>query len=185
MKRRRVLLNRISICGPESSGKSWLSSKLADHYDTCLVEEYSRKYLVGKGSYNKDDILKIAKGQLKEEEEIAKSCNSVLFCDTDLLVNKIWSQYVFGEADKWIEDNFIKHEYGLYLLCSPDIEWENDPLRENPDNRDLLFGLYEVELKVAKFNYKIVSGQGNKRMQNAVKFVDEFLKIQKGLNARR
>jgi len=179
LRKIKNLLNRISICGPESTGKSWLSSKLAGYYKTCFVEEYSREYLDGKESYNKDDILKIAQRQLKEEEETAKTCNSVLFCDTDLLVNKIWSQYVFGEADKWIEDNFIKHEYGLYLLCYPDIEWKYDPLRENPENRDLLFKMYEDELRTAGFNYKIVRGGGNKRMQNAVKFVDEYLKISK------
>ncbi len=169
--------NRISICGPESTGKSWLSSELAKYYKTCFVEEYSRDYLKGKASYNKEDILKIAKIQLEKEDEIAKKCKSVLFCDTDLLVNKIWSQYVYGETDKWIEDKFINHEYGLYLLCFPDIDWEYDPLRENPYDRDLLFDMYETELKNARFNYKIVRGKGNKRLQNAVKFVDDYLKI--------
>ncbi len=176
MKKTKRLQNRISICGPESTAKTWLSSELAKYYKTCFVEEYSREYLKGKESYKKEDILRIAKTQLEKEEEIAKYCKSVLFCDTDLLVNKIWSRYVFGETDKWIDDEFIKHEYGLYLLCFPDIEWEYDPLRENPDNRDLLFEMYEAELKIAGFNYKIVRGKGNKRLQNAVKFVDDYLK---------
>lgn len=166
--------NRISITGPESTAKSWLSKELAKHYKSCFVEEYSREYLEKKSTYNKDDILQIAKMQLLNEENIARSCDSVIFCDTDLLVNKIWSTYVFKECDVWIENEFLTHEYGLYLLCFPDIDWEYDPLRENPDNRNILFEMYEMELRNAGFNYKIIKGQGNNRLHNAVKFVDDY-----------
>ena len=171
--------NRISITGPESTGKSWLSQQLALHYKTHFVEEYSREYLKRETSYNKVDIVKIAKGQLERENKTAESDSSILFCDTDLLVNKIWNKHVFGQCDKWIETKFLEHEYGLYLLCYPDIEWEFDPLRENPNNRLLLFEMYETELKKTRFNYKIIKGQGNERLKNAVSFVDDYLSKQK------
>jgi len=166
---------RISITGPESSGKSWLSQQLSLHYKTPLVEEYSREYLDEKTTYKKDDILKIAKGQLENENKMADSNLSILFCDTDVLVNKIWEKYVFDKCNNWVEINFLDHQYGLYLLCYPDIKWEFDPLRENPDNRLLLFEMYETELKKAGFNYKIIKGQGNERLKNAVNFVDDYL----------
>lgn len=176
--------NRISITGPESTAKSWLTKELAKHYNSCFVEEYSREYLVKKSTYNKEDILQIAKKQLINEEDIASRCNSVIFCDTDLLVNKIWSAYVFNECDTWIENEFLKHEYGLYLLCFPDIDWEYDPLRENPKNRLDLFEMYETELIKAGFNYKIIKGLGNNRLYNAVRFVDEYLLNKKSDNAK-
>lgn len=176
--------NRISITGPESTAKSWLSKELAKHYNSCFVEEYSREYLDGKRKYDRNDILKITKKQLLNEEEQAGMCNSVLFCDTDILVNKIWSNYVFNECDNWIENEFVQHEYGLYLLCFPDIKWEFDPLRENRDNRNILFEIYENELKNAGFNYKIIKGIGNKRLQNAVKFVDDYLLSKQIVNVR-
>lgn len=178
------MLNRISITGPESTAKSWLSKELARHYNSRFVEEYSREYLMGKSNYDQKDILNIAQKQLLNEEEVAKSCKSVLFCDTDLLVNKIWSQYVYDECDEWIENEFVNHEYGLYLLCFPDIKWAYDPLRENKDNRNVLFEMYEAELKVAGFNYKIIKGLGNNRLQNAVKFVDDYLLNKQNVNAK-
>jgi nicotinamide riboside kinase len=169
------LKNRISITGPESTAKTWLSIELAKYYNSCFVEEFSREYLEGKSSYNKEDVLNIARGQLLKENEAAKSCSSLLFCDTDVLVNKIWSIFVFNECDRWMEENFHNHEYGLYLLCYPDIDWAPDPLRENPVDRDVLFEMYENELLKAGFNYKIVRGFDNNRLQNAVNFVDEYL----------
>jgi len=169
------LHNRISITGPEATAKSWLTQSLAKHFKTCFVEEYSREFLAVNSKYEKSDILKIARQQLLNEETKAINCNSILFCDTDILVNKIWSLFVFNECDTWIENEFINHEYGLYLLCFPDIDWEYDPLRENPDNRMQLFEMYESELINAGFNYKIIKGLGNNRLQNAVKFVDNYI----------
>lgn len=166
--------NRISITGPESCGKSALSVDLAKYYKTEFVEEVSRSYLEGKTNYSYTDIINIAKLQLKSEEENAN--NELLFCDTDILVNKIWIKYVYNKIDKWIEDNFLQHEYGLYLLCYPDLEWQYDPLRENPNNREELFVLYKSELKSAGFNYKIVKGQGEKRLRNAIDIIDDYLK---------
>lgn len=167
--------NRISITGPESTAKTWLTGELAKHYNSSFVEEYSREYLEEKNGYKQIDILNIAQQQLANEEMLAKKSDSLLFCDTDLLVNKIWSIYVFKNCHKWIADNFKNHEYGLYLLCFPDIDWTPDPLRENRVNRDLLFDMYESELKNAGFNYKVVKGFNNNRLQNAVNFVDDYL----------
>lgn len=168
--------NRISITGPESCGKSILSIELAKHYNTNYVKEVSRIYLEGKSNYTFSDIINIAKLQLNSEKEKAIKNNGLLFCDTDILVNKIWINYVYNIFDEWIEDRFLQHEYGLYLLCFPDLKWQYDPLRENPNNREELFLLYESELQQAGFNYKIISGQGKKRLQNAVNIIDDYLK---------
>lgn len=167
--------NRISITGPESCGKSVLSVELAKHYKTSFVKEVSRSYLEEKLNYSYTDIINIAKLQLKSEDNKAIENNRLLFCDTDILVNKIWINYVYNRLDKWIEDRFLQHEYGLYLLCYHDLEWQYDPLRENPNNRDELFHLYELALKDAGFNYKVVRGQGKKRLQNAVNIIDDYL----------
>ncbi|NOY50937.1 MAG: ATP-binding protein [Chlorobi bacterium] len=171
-----LLPKRISITGPESTGKSLLTRQLADYYKTTYVDEYSREFLNDKHGYDFQDILSIARKQLQNENSLAGRTNGILFCDTDILVNKVWGAYVYNNQHKWIEEKFMEHEYGLYLLCYPDLEWEYDPLRENPENRDELFGIYERELMTAGFNFKIVKGKGNPRFRNAVKIVDDYLK---------
>ena len=142
------MLERIAITGPESTGKSELSIKLADHFSTIFVSEYSREYLRNRGAnYTIEDVLNIAKGQLNAEERVAYKANKLLFCDTDMLVAKIWCNEVFNECPEWIENKVIEHKYDLYLLCYPDLEWESDPLRENPNNREYLYEQYLKELK--------------------------------------
>ena len=171
------MLKRICITGPESTGKSWLSKRLAQHYQTVWVPEYAVEYLEKRTPrYSYDDIAAIARGQFASEEQLAPKANKLLFCDSGLLVCKIWSEVVFNQTDPWINKMISKHPYDLYLLTSPDIPWQSGPFRENPDNRDELFELYENELRAAKFPYRIISGHGTKRLEKAVNIVDKLLK---------
>ena len=81
--------------------------------------------------------------------------------DTDLITIKIWSEYKFGNCDTWILDKIEEqqNEIRLYLLCKPDIPWESDPLRENPNDRMELFEIYKMELDNLEHNYYIVEGK--------------------------
>jgi NadR type nicotinamide-nucleotide adenylyltransferase len=171
------MLKRVAITGPESTGKSWLAKKLAKHFNTVWVSEYAREYLEAKGpQYDFDDIAFIAKVQKEREESLANVATDVLFCDTEPLVTKIWSEVVFNKCNPWIENEINSNPYDLYLLCYPDIDWEPDILRENPDNRMELFELYVKELEAHGLNYTIIMGQGDKRFDNALNAVNRLLK---------
>ncbi len=170
------MLKRVAITGPESTGKTELAEWLSNAYQTLWVPEYAREYLEINGpDYLMEDVVAIAHGQLSREDAVAKNARKVLFCDTDLLVTKIWCEVVFGTCPEWIEQRFLAHRYDLYLLCYPDIPWEPDPLRENPDNREELFELYLKTLKDYKLPFHVVKGLGNVRFENARTFVDEIL----------
>ena len=172
-----MTLKRVAIIGPESTGKSWLAQKLAIHYNANLVDEYAREYFSErKYEYNVDDLVAIAKGQIDNEERIASFSSNIIFCDTDLIVMKIWSKVVFGRVPDWIENQLQEHIYDLYLLCYPDLEWKPDPLRSNPNNRQYIYDLFVNELEQNSFNYGVVIGIGTQRAENAINFVDELLK---------
>ena len=170
------MLKRIAITGPESTGKTWLAEKLAVHYNTNMVSEYARTFFQNREyKYTVDDLVTIAKAQLKNEESIASVSTNYLFCDTDLIVMKIWAKVVFNYVPEWIEKHVREHVYDLYLLCYPDVIWKPDAFRKNPHNRQYLFELYVNELEQSNLNYKIVKGIGDQRIKNAVSFVDELI----------
>ncbi len=171
------MLKRVSITGPESTGKSKLAAWLAEVYQTTWVPEYARAYLEKNGPrYALEDVVAIARGQLERENRAARKAKKVLFCDTDPLVTKIWCEVVFGVCPGWIEKQFTTHRYDLYLLCYPDLRWEPDPLRENPDNRMELFALYRKVLEENGMPYRVVKGWGPERFENARTFVEEIVK---------
>lgn len=170
------MLRKIAITGPESTGKSWLAEHLARHYKTHFVKEYAREYLTRlEKPYTLDDIVQIAIGQRAAEKKIEVESNQLLFADTEMLVCKIWADFVFGETPAFIQQAFEQQHYDLYLLCDIDLPWEADPLREHPDRRNEIMGLYKQALDDRKMPYKLVSGLNNKRLQQAIDFVNELV----------
>ena len=155
-------LHKIIITGPESSGKTTLCKALSKHFNISFSKEFARYYINSLDrEYIIDDLLSIAKGQLECE------FNSQLL-DTDLITIKIWSEYKYGSCDKWILDKIEKQktEKRFYLLCSPDITWQADKQRENPNDREELFKIYKQELDDLEHTYFIVDGEN--RMENSI-----------------
>jgi len=172
------MTKRIAITGPESTGKSELAEALAAHYQTVWVPEYAREYLDElHRAYNYEDILLIAKGQVKGEKEIRKKANRFLFVDTEMIVLKIWCEVKYGKCHPSILNRLSKQNYDLYLFTDIDLPWQPDPLREHPDKRRELFNLYLDELKKRNLPFEIVSGFGQKRLENAVMMIEKRFKI--------
>ena len=162
---------KIAILGPESTGKSTLASQLAEHFGTDYVPEYAREYLKDfKGLYKIDDVIKIAIGQQQWIDNAEANNPKILIADTEMIVNKIWCEYVFHSVPQGINSLVENQDFDLYLLCDIDLEWTYDPLRENPDlgERKTIFAMYESELKRLKANYCIINGQDQQRLQNAI-----------------
>ncbi|MTI31738.1 AAA family ATPase [Xanthovirga aplysinae] len=175
MKAKSSIL-RVAITGPESTGKSTLAQDLANYYQTLWVPEFARSYLNQLDRpYREEDLVEIAKGQIRSEEINAKKANKLLICDTELTVLKIWSEYKYGQCHPWIIKELLKHSYDLYLLTSPDIPWEDDPLREHPEEREKLFDVYLKELKGRKLPISIISGTPDIRKSTAIRVIDHLL----------
>ena len=168
---------KIAITGPESTGKSTLSEKLAHHYNTNFVPEYSRSYLENfVGKYTENDVVEIAKGQHNLILEEEKKSSKILIADTEIVVCKIWVEYVFKHSNKVIDEILKQQDFDLYLLCDIDLPWVYDPLRENPDidERKELFEIYRNTLEQMKVPFEIVSGDNDERVNNAIKIIEKY-----------
>tara|TARA_B100001758_G_C18382174_1_gene597871 strand:- start:833 stop:1333 length:501 start_codon:yes stop_codon:yes gene_type:complete len=164
---------KIIATGPESSGKTTLCKAISKHFKIPFNKEYAREYLnkLTDRNYVQQDLLKIAKWQLKAEKRIQ-------LLDTDLITIKIWSEYKYGNCNNWILEEIEKQKKDsrLYFLCKPDIEWISDPLRENPKNRMTLFKLYKKELDNSDHNYTVIEGK-NRALKAIKKITQERLLI--------
>ncbi len=172
-------VKKIVIIGPESTGKSTLAAGLAAHYKTSWVPEYAREYLTQNGTdYSFEDLLYIARMQLKSEDEYAASEKSkLLFIDTDMYVMKVWCEFVFDKCHQWILDKIAERTYDLYLLCNTDLPWTADLLREYPDPepRQSLFHMYKDILVNQQVPWKEITGASTGRLEQAIAAVDTLL----------
>ncbi len=179
MEKANTKIVRIIITGPESTGKTELTTHLSDFYHVQYVPEYARTYIEKLNRpYVYDDVLNIALKQVEMIKTCSSGSDSVLFVDTYLIITKIWFVRVFGKYPKWIDSEIGETADDYYLLCKPDIPWIEDGVRENGGiMREILFRDYENELKSANLNYSVIQGEGAERYNNAVREVSQFLKI--------
>ena len=159
---------KIIITGPESTGKTTLCKALSRHLKISFSKEYAREYLKDlRLNYCQEDLIKIAKKQLKSEENMQ-------LLDTDLITIKIWSEYKYGSCNKWILEELEKQKFEnrFYLLCSPDIEWVADHLREGSSDRIELFKIYRQEIEKLGHRYYIIKGK-NRDINAVSKILDK------------
>jgi NadR type nicotinamide-nucleotide adenylyltransferase len=162
---------RIALIGPESSGKTTLCNALAAHFGFPCIQEYARSYLQSlTRPYTIEDIERIAVKQLELETAAAK-IYPVLFCDTEFINFKVWCEHVFGSCPAWINNQVFQAPYDLYLLTQPDLPWEYDPLRENPEKGQFFFDWYKRLLTENGYRFVEIGGKENERLQQAIKAV--------------
>lgn len=170
-------VKKVAVIGPECTGKSEISQFLAEYFNTGWVPEYARGY-IGKlvRPYAQHDLLAIAHGQLRIEDEWQRDSNRVMICDTNLYVIKVWSEFKFGNCDEEILRQIATRHYDLYLLTYIDLPWEEDPLREHPDKREELYRMYLNEMKNQPVPFVEIKGERELRRKTAVDAVEKILK---------
>jgi nicotinamide riboside kinase len=170
---------KIAIFGPESTGKTTLATQLADYYQTVWVPEFARDYLQekldsGLGICDIDDMLPIAYGQTKLENESAAIANKYLFCDTNLMVTKVFSELYYNFCDSLLDKAARSHQYDLFFLTDIDVPWEDDGLRDSPDGRESVFEVFKQSLIDNKKPFMTISGDKESRLKEAVFVVKEL-----------
>ena len=183
-----VNLIKVVLFGPESTGKTTMSELLAKHYNTVWVPEYAREYLQNKWNNERktcedEDLIPIARGQIRLENELALKADKVLICDTDLLETKVYSEEYYGghvhpELDKYA----LKNKYDLYLLTNIDTPWEADDLRDRPEQREEMYMAFKDALVKNNRPFIKLNGDIKTRLKVAVKAIDELINKRDNLN---
>jgi NadR type nicotinamide-nucleotide adenylyltransferase len=167
----------IIVTGPESTGKTTIAEKLAVHFQGKLYPEYARNYIEKLNrNYTYSDIEAIARYQYQQYELFVQDKKLSIF-DTYLIITKVWFIWHASKYPVWLDKAIEQTSNALYLLCSPDIEWIPDNVRENGGAARLeLFKQYTRELQYYGLNYQIITGQGDIRNENALHIAANYLK---------
>lgn len=175
MEKERVI--KIAVIGPESTGKTQLCEQLAIHYKTTFVPEYARTYFETHdiSNYSINDLEVIYAKQLDLEKEKLIEANKILFSDTNLISGMVWSQKLFDQLPSVISEKFSQLNYDLHLVCDIDLPWVADDQRKNEFDREELLNAHYVILKQHQFNYTVINGKNEQRLQNAIAAIEQFI----------
>ena len=161
---------RMAFLGPECTGKTTLCQKLSEFFDTTWVPEYMRLYLQQKWDEKQEvctwnDLLPIAYGQMSLENELIKSANKYIFCDTNLLELMIYSYIYYGKCPSQIQHYAIENHYDVIFLTDIDVPWQADDLRDRPNEREFMFDAFRQSLDKYDLKYTILRGNIQKRIE--------------------
>lgn len=181
LKQQQTDIIKIALYGPESTGKTTLAKQLAQHFQTTWIEEFARDYLQKKWDNSQaicapEDLLPIAIGQVKLENKALKSANKLLFCDTNLMCTKVFSEIYYGFCDSSLDKAARKHKYDLFFLTDIDVPFEKDDLRDKPEEREMLIQKFEQALIENNKPYIKLSGNQEERLEKAIRFTEDLVK---------
>jgi len=164
-----------SIClhGPESTGKSTMAPRLAQHFDTQCVAEFGRTYCEAYGTdLAMADLIMIAHAHDAKVRAAIASGDRPVILDTDPLMSAVWADMLFGRRDPWFDQ--WQGTADLYLLFDIDLPWVEDGTRMfgTATQRQRFFDLSRAELERRRLPWALVSGQGSQRYLNALKAIE-------------
>ncbi|TVZ56095.1 NadR type nicotinamide-nucleotide adenylyltransferase [Lutibacter sp. Hel_I_33_5] len=187
LSQKPINLVKVVLFGPESTGKTTLSGQLARHYNTVWAPEFAREYLQKKWNNERktceqSDLIPIARGQIKLENKLALKADKILICDTDLLETKVYSEeYYGGFVDSELDNAATENQYDLYFLTYIDTPWEEDDLRDRPEQRLEMFTAFENALIKNNRPYILLKGDKETRLKTAINAIDKIIKRKENL----
>ncbi len=168
---------RLTMIGPESTGKSFMADFLAKKFGGPYVPEYGRPYerFRQSGLYRAEELHFIVDGHEAHRKTLSMKAGPILFEDTDALLTAVWAEMLLGHSLPDLEARIELPDH--YLLLDADAPWEEDPLRYygKQEMREKFFD--KIKNKLDKFgaSYTLISGDWNERNSQAIKVVEKML----------
>lgn len=174
-------LRRIVVTGPESTGKTTLSMRLAEAANAEWVPEASRVYAERKGGeLLASDVAPIAREHIRLADAAAEKAQAegkqLLVADTDLLSTVVYARHYYRMVPPWVERVERARRADLYLLCDIDVPWIPDGIRDRPSNRDEMFALFRDALVRRKAPFVLVRGSWDERWSIAEQAITAFVR---------
>lgn len=169
---------KIALLGAESTGKTRLAGELAAQLrlqgkSVSVVPEVLREWCEREGREPRpEEQLPIAQEQERRVDAAARE-NAIVIADTTALMVAIYAGMMFGDGELYRFALERQRHYDLTLVTGLDLPWEADGLqRQGPQAQQQTDALVRQALADAGVAYRVVYGQGDDRLANALAAVD-------------
>lgn len=169
------------ITGPESTGKSTLTERLAQHFNTIGVQEYARQWIDNhNGEWEFKDLDTFAQVQMDHIYWAKRRANKVFFTDTNQIATEIFSKAYFDMVSPNVRGKVRFHSkdnIDFAFLMDVDCPWVDDGQRDFPDQavRQFMLSEHERYLKDLGIPYMTLSGSWDEKFNKAVAHVEHVL----------
>jgi len=165
-------LTRIALLGAESTGKTQLSLALAQALrargqTVHLVSEYLRTWCDRQGrTPQPHEQAQIA---LQQAEMVLQHTSGTVIADTTPMMTAVYSHKLFNDTSLYAMAAAHQRLFDMSLVTGLDLPWVADGLqRDGPQVREPVDAMVRAALHSADVAYKVVYGQGEDRLNNAL-----------------
>lgn len=169
---RPYFVKKIAILGSESTGKSILAEKLANHFNTVYVPEAAREIVEKTKLCTREHLDQIATAHAKSINAQISKANKLLFLDTDLNITKSYSSFLFNlklSVYKWQEEASASD---LYFFLETDCPFVQDETRLDKEQRETLSLSHKKTLQENGINYISIDGNWEDRLNKVTEIIN-------------
>jgi NadR type nicotinamide-nucleotide adenylyltransferase len=182
---RAHFVRRVVLLGAESTGKTMLARLLAERFKTLWVPEYGREHWERKvhcltmsdplPSWSPEEFVHIAAEQQARENELARTANRVLFCDTNAFATGTWHERYYGFRDERVDAIGAQDAVHLYLLAAPDVAFVQDGFRDGEQIRPWMHRRFLEQIASGPIQWALLTGNYSERLEAAARAAEKLL----------
>ena len=169
----------VALLGAESTGKTTLAHDLGNALaargeDVVVVGEFLREFCDAEARTPRREEQRAIAAEQSRRIESAAARAGVVVADTSAVMVAVYSEIVFGDTSLHAEALAAHRRCDLTLLTALDLPWLADGLqRDGPHVREPVDGRVQATLKDAGIDFTRVAGVGAKRLDHALRIIDE------------
>lgn len=180
-------VTNIVFLGAPSTGKTTLSTVLAEEFNTVWMPEYGRDYWEEhqiERRLTPEQLLEIAKVHLDKENKYLQEANQFLFTDTNAITTYIFALEYHGQAPPQLKQLALENQsrYDLFFLCDTDIPYEDTWERSGDANRIVMQKQIIADLAERKLPYIRLTRSLDERIRTVKTVLAKFKKYNNPLN---
>lgn len=166
-------VKKVALIGSESTGKTTLAERLANHFNTSFVPEMAREVIEKTEDCTIDHLYQLAALHARTILKQQETANKVLFVDTDIFITRSYAKFLFDhelQPGAWI---IAANTFDLYLFLETDCDYIQDGTRVSKEEREKLGRHHKQTFTNAGIPFHSISGDWEQRFEKAVNIVSQ------------
>lgn len=177
---RPFLIDSFCIIGTESTGKSTLTRKLAEHFGAKCVSEAGRDLAPQTEECRFETLQAIATTHAEWILESLETYQKTLFVDTDLVTTQSYSKFLFGKELPVLPWVTAVNRFKYYLYLENDAPYIQDGTRLSKEKRDELDAFHRAEYASQGIKPIFISGRSwEEREAAAFRYAEKIIMNQR------
>jgi len=171
-------VKKVVLLGTESTGKTTLTQKLADAFQTNYVLEQAREVANITDECTFEDLKTIIQAQTKAIQKAQENANKFLFIDTNVLITLSYAKFLFGKELAVEEEIYQANQAAIYFYLDKDAPFIQDGTRLSKERRNQLHQSHLQTLKEHQISYHLIQGNWEERFEKMLMILRRCIEFQ-------